>query len=143
MESSLDKNCSSLGISPTTQHKKYPPSELIRERLLSTTERLALPCTTKVEIISFDNIVDQPPNQRDFRVPLDEPLFKPLPTQIHLQNFKPFQTYDVLISFRNMDKVGFNLWKYIYSPLSSLRERSKLNQSIVIPFRFVDGVPSR
>lgn len=82
-----------------------PPSRYLAERMLSTAERLVLTSTHRTEIIEFT----EPPtemNQRDFRVPIDEPVFKPLPAEVVLQNCVPFQTYEVLLSFRNVDKVG-------------------------------------
>ena len=90
-----------LNLSPSNDIKK--PSEYIRERVLTTTERLAVPSKYQTEIIAFTDIAE--PNQRDFRVPIDQPIFKPLPAEVVLQNFVPFQTYEVLISFRNVDKV--------------------------------------
>ena len=79
------------------------PSAYIAEQILSLSDRLALPTAHRTEIIAFTDVAEA--NQRDFRVPIDEPIFKPLPAKVVLQNFVPFQTYEVLLSFRNVDKV--------------------------------------
>jgi hypothetical protein len=107
---------------------------------MSTTERLAVPCQGRTTIIGFDDVIDQPPSQKDFKVPIDQPLFKPLPAEVHLQNYKPFQTYELLISFRNMDKVIITRINDIsHSFGCSLRENSRLSPSNMNVFQLEDG----
>jgi hypothetical protein len=82
----------------------WKPSVYKRDRLMTTAERLAIPNTKhQTKIIEFTNNDQQ---HRDFKVPVDQPLFKPIPSEVVLQNFTPYQTYEVLISFRNVDKVS-------------------------------------
>ncbi|KAJ3270503.1 hypothetical protein HDV01_007759 [Terramyces sp. JEL0728] len=39
------------------------------------------------------------------KVPFERPLFQPEPSSIRLEYFSPFKSYELLINFRNMDKV--------------------------------------
>jgi hypothetical protein len=39
------------------------------------------------------------------RLPLDSPLFAPTPANIVIQNFVPFQEYEIHVGFKNMDSV--------------------------------------
>ena len=81
------------------------PSLLIYERKLSTQERLDqtsyhgyLP-----EIVELVQGADGP--IKDSNVPIDRPLFEPFPPEIILQAYQPFHTYEVVLKFRNMDRV--------------------------------------
>ena len=38
-------------------------------------------------------------------IPLDRPLFQPEPSNLTIEGFTPFKTYELVISFRNVDKV--------------------------------------
>jgi hydrocephalus-inducing protein len=38
-------------------------------------------------------------------VPVDRPLFQPEPSNLIIEGFTPFKTYELAISFRNIDKV--------------------------------------
>ena len=92
----------------TTLPKKLPkPSEYIQERLLSTAQRLAKSatddCDTVPEIMAL--LPDKEGSVTDYLVPIDKPLFQPSPSKVWLQSFEPFKTYEVLINFRNIDKV--------------------------------------
>lgn len=72
---------------------------------MTTEERLALPNHShQTKIIQFTTN-DQ--DHRDYQVPFDRPIFKPIPSEVVLQNFTPYQTYEVLISFRNTDKASY------------------------------------
>jgi hydrocephalus-inducing protein len=53
--------------------------------------------------------IDELSHNRDFAIDLDRPLFDPSPSTIRFQAFQPFQTYEVPISFRNLDKVARRL----------------------------------
>jgi hypothetical protein len=81
------------------------PSEYIHDRLLSTGDKLAL-VSTRPEIpriIELSN--DTEGAVKQYQVPIDRPLFQPVPSSIALQSFEPFVTYEVVINFRNIDKV--------------------------------------
>jgi hydrocephalus-inducing protein len=38
-------------------------------------------------------------------ISLDRPLFQPEPSNLTIEGFTPFKTYELVISFRNVDKV--------------------------------------
>lgn len=38
-------------------------------------------------------------------VPLDRPIFQAEPSDITFQGFQPFKTYELVVNFRNIDKV--------------------------------------
>jgi hypothetical protein len=42
------------------------------------------------------------------QVPFEEPLFRPEPPNLVLERFVPFKIYELVFSFRNMDKVKFD-----------------------------------
>lgn len=66
--------------------------------------RLGQPCAHRPKIIELMGLNEK--YQRNFQVPLDEPLFSAQPAEVVLQNFEADQTYEVTISFRNQDKVS-------------------------------------
>ena len=39
-------------------------------------------------------------------ISLDRPLFQPEPSNLTIEGFLPFKTYELVISFRNVDKVS-------------------------------------
>ncbi|KAI8854495.1 hypothetical protein BC829DRAFT_439199 [Chytridium lagenaria] len=86
------------------------PSDYIKERSLSTEERLLQSNTSVPELT---RIVELIPNN-DFSsrvsdVPIGRPLFEPQPSEIILQSYKPFKTYEMIVSFRNNDKFARRL----------------------------------
>lgn len=81
------------------------PSEFLKDRKLSLPEKLSkmatlCPKSRIVQVHSNDSVSIKP-----FTVPMDTPLFEAFPSQVHLQNYEPFITYEVVITFRNMDRV--------------------------------------
>ncbi|KAJ3332957.1 hypothetical protein HDU76_012454, partial [Blyttiomyces sp. JEL0837] len=84
-------------------------SDFIRERSLSIEDRLSK-CTRNsnqpkiVELVRQSNPLSKTPE-----VEIDCPLFEPLPSEIVLQTFEPFRTYEIIVSFRNHDKVARRL----------------------------------
>ncbi|KAI9141433.1 hypothetical protein BKA69DRAFT_1166800 [Paraphysoderma sedebokerense] len=80
------------------------PSEYARMLSLSTTDALVSHDTTLVpsKIVQRMNRFD---GQKvvTSTVPDDQPLFCPTPAEITLQNYRPFQTYEVVLTFRNAD----------------------------------------
>jgi hypothetical protein len=56
------------------------------------------------KIVEFVGADDTPLKVSD--IPIDKPLFEPYPSEIILQSYEPFQTYEIVVSFRNNDKVG-------------------------------------
>jgi hypothetical protein len=96
--------------SPTEGKRKSPPvkpSEYIQERLLSTAQRLAKSATDDADTVPEISALlpDKEGSVTDYLVPIDKPLFQPSPARVCLQSFEPFKTYEVLINFRNIDKV--------------------------------------
>ncbi|KAJ3142605.1 hypothetical protein HK100_000034 [Physocladia obscura] len=82
------------------------PSEYIQERSQTTEERLINASFHSqqqkpkiIELVSSSDSIT-----KISEVPIDRPLFEPLPSEIILQSYKPFQNYEVVISFRNNDK---------------------------------------
>ncbi len=91
----------------TTQHVYYKPSEYIKERTLSTAEKLTL-VSTQIDIPEIVELIqDKEGTVKNYSTPMDRPLFQPAPSTIVLQSFEPFVTYEVVINFRNIDKVCF------------------------------------
>ena len=85
------------------------PSEYFKDRKLELPEKLSKMATLNqksqiTQLHSNDSVSLKP-----FTVPMDTPLFEAFPSEVHLQNYKPFQTYEVVITFRNMDRVYLNL----------------------------------
>ncbi|KAJ3408149.1 hypothetical protein HDU80_006663 [Chytriomyces hyalinus] len=82
------------------------PSEYIRERSQTIEERLIQTSfysqVQKSRIIELVSSSDSITKVSD--VPIDRPLFEPIPSEVILQSYEPFQNYEVVISFRNNDK---------------------------------------
>ncbi|KAJ3043944.1 hypothetical protein HK097_001621, partial [Rhizophlyctis rosea] len=101
-DSAVSLSTSSL-INPL-QPTRMRPSQYIHERSLSTADRLAqasftVHTPTIVELVGDPGVAM---NRIDF--PVDRPLFEPFPPVVVLQNYTPFQSYEIVISFRNNDK---------------------------------------
>jgi hydrocephalus-inducing protein len=81
------------------------PSEYIKERSLDIEERLVQASRNikQPKIVELVGDLDSASKVSD--VPVDKPLFQPLPSEIVLQNYESFKTYEIVISFRNNDKV--------------------------------------
>ena len=77
------------------------PSDFAKLQSLSLKQRMQIPTFHKTEIVEFLNVS----TREAFGVPVTEPIFKPLPTKVILQNYEPLETYEVTITFRNMEKV--------------------------------------
>ena len=41
-------------------------------------------------------------------VPIDRPLFQPEPSNMTIKGYLPFKTYELVIQFRNLDKVNWD-----------------------------------
>jgi hydrocephalus-inducing protein len=83
------------------------PSELTKDRALSLPEKLAshaTACALQKPVIA-EILSAEPTVARQFSVPVDAPLFEPFPSSVMLQAYEPFQKYEVVIAFRNADKV--------------------------------------
>ncbi|KAK6093184.1 hypothetical protein MT418_006524 [Batrachochytrium dendrobatidis] len=81
------------------------PSEFIREYLPN-------PQNNPVQIIDHAHtssivelVWDKESVVRSTDIPFDRPLFRPEPSNITLQNYLPFKTYELVINFRNLDKI--------------------------------------
>ncbi|KAJ3022533.1 hypothetical protein HKX48_005950 [Thoreauomyces humboldtii] len=82
-----------------------PPSQYIKERSLTTAERLAQDAHSSLTP-SIIGLVDDPEAaSKPCQVPVDKPLFQPFPSTVVLQSYQPFTTYEVTINFRNNDKI--------------------------------------
>ena len=85
----------------------YPsPSTYIKERKMSITDRLC-ECASNLSAPKIVELVDPNDILKPSVLPIDTPIFQPFPSQIILQNYIPFQKYEVVVSFRNSDKVFF------------------------------------
>jgi hypothetical protein len=83
-------------------NKNHTPSSYIKDRLLSTRDKLGLiEKESSIKIIEI--LDDKEGNLRHYSVDLDRPLFQPNPPVIQLQGYEPFKTYDVVINFKNVD----------------------------------------
>ncbi|KAJ3287536.1 hypothetical protein HK104_008544 [Borealophlyctis nickersoniae] len=94
--------------SPTSTKKR--PSEYIKEHSLTTAERLAQ-ASYQVHIPKIVELVGDPETavKNCSDMPIDRPLFEAFPSMIVLQNYVPFQEYEIIVNFRNNDKVGRRL----------------------------------
>ena len=115
----------SLDVSVTKVKKhavktKFKPSEYIRDRLLSTADKLAQ-VSAKIEIPEIIQLIqDKEGSVKNYDVPIDRPLFQPVPSRVVLQSFEPFVTYEVVINFRNIDKViSCHSNSQVYAPLTN------------------------
>ena len=92
---------------------KFKPSEYIKERFLSTAEKLAQ-VSAKIEIPQIVELIhDKDSSAKNYMVSVDTPLFQPVPSTIFLQSCEPFVTYEVVINFKNIDKVIQNGFKFL------------------------------
>ncbi|KAJ3416712.1 hypothetical protein HDV05_000542 [Chytridiales sp. JEL 0842] len=94
------------------------PSEYIRERSLTMEERIKEASHVNssssssykpkiVELVGGDDLSSTTTKVSD--IPLDKPLFQAYPSEIILQSYEAFQTYEITISFRNNDKFARKL----------------------------------
>jgi len=107
---------------------KYRPSTYLQDRSLSLKDKLlqlsyinTITSTKKKAKIGekytpqkikiIDLVHDPDVINHAYDVPVDIPLFQPFPSQVIIQNFVPFEKYNIVISFRNNDKV----FKYLYN----------------------------
>jgi hydrocephalus-inducing protein len=80
------------------------PSELIQARQakkynISISNKNPIPAVVDLIKGESDKTIQQ------CHVPFDIPLFQPEPANLTLEGFQPFKTYELVISFRNIDKV--------------------------------------
>jgi hydrocephalus-inducing protein len=94
--------------STTTQFKKS--SDFIKEMTMSLPDRLAL-CGKQSSIPHIIDFVDIGENSchKETQVPVDQPLFHANPSYVIFQSYRPFETFEGLLSFRNRDKVARRL----------------------------------
>ncbi|KAJ3184326.1 hypothetical protein HK101_009853, partial [Irineochytrium annulatum] len=85
------------------------PSQFIRERSQTTEERLAQASYRQRTPRIIELIACEDANTRASDVPVDRPLFTPHPSEFVLQSYNPFQTYEIVISFRNNDRFARTL----------------------------------
>jgi len=100
---------------------KYRPSTYMQDRSLSLKEKLIQLSYVHTVISSkkkpkigekyapkkikiIDLVHDPDVVNHTYDVPVDTPLFQPFPSQVIIQNFVPFEKYNIIISFRNNDK---------------------------------------
>ncbi|KAJ3159463.1 hypothetical protein HDU86_001781 [Geranomyces michiganensis] len=81
------------------------PSEWIKARSLTVAECLARASQLSFTPRIIDNIDDAEAAAKPCQVPIDRPLFQPFPASIKLESYKPFQAYEIVINFRNDDKI--------------------------------------
>lgn len=93
-------------VVPATPRTRSP-SAFMEEMRLTTEERIArLKHSNKPPvIIEFLDLADVS-DHRDTTVEIDVPLFQPFPSEVIFQSYKPFETYSVVVSMRNNDKVA-------------------------------------
>ncbi|ORY39534.1 hypothetical protein BCR33DRAFT_853320, partial [Rhizoclosmatium globosum] len=73
-------------------------SQSIEERLIAAAVEAAPPPPIVALVAASDALA------KNSAVALDRPLFEPRPPALLLQNFVPFQTYEIVVAFRNNDK---------------------------------------
>lgn len=84
---------------------KWRPSEYLKERSLTTAERLAKEAYSNQAPRIISLLDDTEAAFKPSIVPIDKPLFQPFPSNIVLQSIQPFVTTVIEINFRNNDKV--------------------------------------
>ena len=91
------------------ERKTLCPSEYLQLMQLSTVDRLLWDAARPQKQPPIDQFVDiaENTNRRDCAVPVDQPIFGPFPGELIFQNYVPFRTYRIAITFRNNDKVRF------------------------------------
>ena len=87
------------------------PSEFIKTReeksySVTVSSERKVPIVTGLERETLPNCT----------ISLDRPLFQPEPSNLTLEGFEPFKTYELAISFRNIDKVSASLFTLILGP---------------------------
>lgn len=115
----LSQMASALPISKGSSQQPLTPSQYIQDRRLTCGQKLAQ-VSSRVDsplIISLSQ--DKEGSVRNYQVPIDRPLFQPCPSVIAFQSFEPFVTYEVVVNFRNIDKVQLNLQKSHYKKVYS------------------------
>ncbi|KAJ3106206.1 hypothetical protein HDU97_006839 [Phlyctochytrium planicorne] len=85
------------------------PSEYIKERSLTTEERLIQASASAESTRIIELITNNDFSSRVSDVPIGKPLFEPQPSEIILQTYTPFETYEIVVSFRNNDKFARRL----------------------------------
>ena len=88
------------------------PSQYLHDRKLPLPDKLST-IASAAKDIKISAIHSSNPS-KPFTVPMNSPLFEPFPHEINLQNFTPFQNYEVVISFRNSDRVSVNFISNVY-----------------------------
>jgi hypothetical protein len=117
------------------------PSEMIKKR---TGLSLVHSTPSPMEIIEL--VTDKDKIIKNCTVPFDKPIFQPEPAQISFQGFTPFTTYELVLCFRNIDKVGrklrleqstsafFSIQGWKNSSLSSEKIATGMDVSYIVKF---------
>ncbi|KAI8900319.1 hypothetical protein BC833DRAFT_523632 [Globomyces pollinis-pini] len=80
------------------------PSEYIKYKQKAKF-KLQASSDNKIPSVITELIPDEEKVLQHCQVAYDKPLFRPEPSNLTLQGFIPFKTYELVISFRNIDKV--------------------------------------
>ncbi|CAD8206755.1 unnamed protein product [Paramecium octaurelia] len=94
--------------------QEFTPSQLIQKQLSGQIFEDAHP---KIKIIEFQNLADFS-SQPVSSVPIDEPLFDPIPPIIQFTDYEPLQIKEKIFKLRNKDRVARRV--KIYKPDSRL-----------------------
>ena len=80
---------------------------------------------TIIELIDMSETT----HQKHSKVDIDEAIFQPFPSEIIFQNFKPFETYQVIYQIENFDQLQSKVFGFSWFSF-----RSRFNSAITIMF---------
>ena len=86
------------------EDKELNPSEFLRIMSLNTQQYLDQVTEVRpariIELLSLEN------GQKETGHDINEPLFQPYPSEVRFQSYVPFETFEVPLTFRNVDRVA-------------------------------------
>ncbi len=85
---------------------KKSPSSYIKDRLLSTRDKLGSVLEKDIIPTIIQIVDDKEGAVKNYTVGLDRPLFQPNPCVMTRQSYEPFMTYEVVLNFKNIDSVS-------------------------------------
>ncbi|KAJ1547741.1 hypothetical protein HK096_000449 [Nowakowskiella sp. JEL0078] len=123
------------------------PSVFIAEKSLDLSSRLAL-ASQKHGVCKIIQLIENSEGRlRESVVPADKPLFDAFPSEIILQSYDPFKVYEVIVQFRNNDKIArrleieninspfFSVFGFKNHSLKSVKVAPGMDASFVIRFK--------
>lgn len=102
----MDTKLSSMALNASRVKK---PSDFLKDRV-ARAKNSPIQTTDETHTTTIVKLMpDKESVIKGCDVSLDRPLFHPEPSNVILQHYQAFKTYEIVINFRNMDKVRSSL----------------------------------